>query len=154
MPNIPTARQLATAPLETIRSDTPLTCLRCILPELDLRARREAAFVLAARATLVAVWGPGGFRRAGNGEEVLRTMEKLFSLFEFAAPPLISVVELLKSSHSPRRRVCAGRYFAVIVVPGSGDLILEFRSRALLERLNALIANHWDALSLSRSAMP
>jgi hypothetical protein len=152
-PNIPTARQLATSPLETVTTDTPLTCLRCILPEVDLRARRETPFELNTRVRLIAVWGPGGFRRSRNGQQVLLALEKLFSLLEFAAPPLVSVVELLHLSRSPRLRVCAGRYFAVIVVPGSGDLIVEFRSHVLVERVNALIAKHWDALALPRSAI-
>jgi hypothetical protein len=53
-PNIPTADNSQQRLLR--RSDTPLTCLRCILPEIDLRARRNTPFVLAARVRLIAVW--------------------------------------------------------------------------------------------------
>jgi hypothetical protein len=48
--------------------------------------------------------------------------------------------------------VCAGLYFAAIVIPGSGDLLLEFRSRALLERVNTRIAEHWNMLCASGQA--
>jgi hypothetical protein len=118
-----------------------------------LRAVRDTPFELGTRVTLIGIFGPGGFWRSRNGQQVRVALEKLFALLEFAAPPVISVVELLNSSRSPRRRTCAGRYFAVIAVPGSGDLILEFRSRVLVERVNALLAKHWDALSLPRSAI-
>jgi hypothetical protein len=122
--------------------------LQYILPAFDLRPVCNTPFQFDTRTKLIAVWGPG-FRRSRNGEAVLLALEKLFCQLEFAAPPLVSVIELLKSSHAPRRWVCTGRYFAVIAVPGGGDLILEFRSRLLVEHINALIAANWRALSPS-----
>jgi hypothetical protein len=110
--------QVPAPTLQTASLDTPLECLRCILPGLDLRTHRDTAFELNTRVRLIAVWGPGGFRRSRNGEEVLLALEKLFSLLEFAAPPLVSVVELLKSSHSPQTQSLRGSLFCGHRGPG------------------------------------
>ena len=51
-----------------------------------------------------------------------------------------------RSTRTPQRRVCAKRYFRVIITLGSGDLILEFHHRvriAPMEARRSLQPCHW-----------
>jgi hypothetical protein len=130
----------STAHLSEEAATRPLALLDRIVPEIDLRRKRDTAFQLNKRLTLIGYWRPGGFRSDRKGEEVLTSLEALMAHLDGQTPTSASLERELALAFNHRGRACDTRYFRIVLIRGCGDLVVECKRVDLLQQINRWVA--------------
>jgi hypothetical protein len=79
------------------------------------------------------------FRTDRNRREPLAELDRIFHELAGQTPPAQTLPDRIEATGGVPKRPCVTQYFVAVPLRGTGDIVLTFRDRSLLERANALL---------------